>query len=66
MLILTVAVLTSYVSAMLQGWYAAPDMRQATDELWTLVPPTVDQISAKMMSAADVACSPAPDGWGCC
>lgn len=51
--LLALSVLGSYANAMTWGWYAPPDVRQATDELWTLVPPTVGHVSDKMMSAAD-------------
>ncbi|GAA1935220.1 O-antigen ligase family protein [Nocardioides hwasunensis] len=51
--LLTAAVLGSYASGMLQGWYAPPDIRQVTDEFWTLVPPTVTQTTDAMVSAAD-------------
>lgn len=51
--LLSLSVLVSYASAMAWGWYASPDVRQVTDELWTLVPPTVDHIKSKMISAAD-------------
>lgn len=47
------AVLASYASGMLQGWYAPPDVRQETDEFWTLVPPTVVETTEAMMTAAD-------------
>jgi polysaccharide biosynthesis protein PslJ len=51
--VLTGAVLGSYASGMLQGWYAPPDVRQATDEFWTLVPPSVGETTGVMISAAD-------------
>ena len=51
--LLTLCVLASYANAVAWGWYAPPDVRQVTDELWTIVPPTVDHIQAKMVSAAD-------------
>lgn len=51
--LLAVAVLASYADGMVSGWYAPPTTRQITDELWTLVPPTVDQITAVSISAAD-------------
>ena len=51
--LLTCAVLGSYASGMLQGWYAPSSVRQETDELWTLVPPTVSETTGAMISAAD-------------
>lgn len=53
LLLLTCAVLASYASAMLQGWYAPADVRQETDEFWTLVPPTARETTAVMIRAAD-------------
>ncbi len=50
---LTVSVLASYANGMATGWYAPPGVRQVTDELWTLVPPTVGEVSSAMISAAD-------------
>ncbi|MET0523633.1 MAG: hypothetical protein ABWZ91_02460, partial [Nocardioides sp.] len=52
-LLLTCAVLASYASGMLQGWYAPADVRQETDEFWTLVAPSAGEISAVMIRAAD-------------
>lgn len=52
-LLLTCAVLGSYASGMLQGWYAPVDVRQDTDEFWTLVPPTVVETTGAMITAAD-------------
>lgn len=51
--LLTLAVLTSYVNGMMWGWFAPLGVRQASDELWTLVPPSVDHVRDKMISAAD-------------
>ena len=51
--LLTLAVLGSYVNGVVWGWFAPLGVRQETDELWTLVPPSVDHVRAKMMSAAD-------------
>jgi len=51
--LLTLAVLASYVNGLVWGWFAPLGVRQETDELWTLVPPSVDQVRAKMVSAAD-------------
>lgn len=52
-MLLSCAVLASYVSGMLRGWYAPPDVRQETDEFWTLVPPSVLETTSAMVSAAD-------------
>lgn len=52
-LLLTCAVLASYAGAMLQGWYAPPDVRQETDEFWTLVLPTASETTSVMIRAAD-------------
>ncbi|QSR32552.1 hypothetical protein CFI00_19055 [Nocardioides sp. S5] len=51
--LLAATVLASYASGMVQGWYAPPDVRQATDEFWTLVPPSVGETTGVMISAAD-------------
>ncbi|MEI5672943.1 MULTISPECIES: O-antigen ligase family protein [unclassified Nocardioides] len=51
--LLTAAVLAAYANGTASGWYAPPDIRQATDELWTLVPPTVADTTATMIKAAD-------------
>lgn len=51
--VLVCAVLASYASGMLNGWYAPPDVRQDTDEFWTLVPPSVTETTGAMISAAD-------------
>lgn len=51
--LLTCAVLASYASVMLSGWYAPPDVRQETDEFWTLVQPSVAEITDVMISSAD-------------
>ena len=51
--LLAITVLGSYTSGMLQGWYAPPDVRQETDEFWTLVPPSVAETTGAMISAAD-------------
>jgi O-antigen ligase len=50
---LTVCVVASYANANFWGWYAPPNVRQVTDELWTLVPPTVEHVREKMISGAD-------------
>jgi hypothetical protein len=51
--LLVLAVLVSYAAAMSRGWYAPPDVRQATDDVYDLVPASSAQIRAAMMSAAD-------------
>jgi O-antigen ligase len=51
--VLAVSVFASYASATAHGWYAPPDVRQITDELWTLVPVTVTELNSMMISAAD-------------
>lgn len=47
------AVLVSYAAGSLAGWYAPSNMRQGTDDVWTLVFPTVDQVHGAMVAAAD-------------
>ena len=47
------SILASYANGMAAGWYAPLTTRQPTDELWTLLPQTVDQIAAVSISAAD-------------
>ncbi|GAA1822205.1 O-antigen ligase family protein [Microlunatus capsulatus] len=47
------AVLASYVAGNAAGWYSPADIRQSTDELWTLVAVPADQLNATMISAAD-------------
>lgn len=51
--LLAVAVLLSYIAAMTRGWYAPADVRQVTDEIYDLVPSTVNQIRTTMIDAAD-------------
>jgi O-antigen ligase len=53
LLVLACGILGSYASGMLNGWYAPPDVRQETDEFWTLVPPGVSETTGAMVSAAD-------------
>ena len=50
---LTLAVLIAYAAGNLNGWYAPPSIRQATDEFWTLLPARVVEITDTMVSAAD-------------
>lgn len=47
------AVLSSYITGMASGWYAPPDVRGATDTVYDLLPPTVEQIRVKMINGAD-------------
>jgi hypothetical protein len=51
--LLAVAVLAAYANGTMSGWYAPLTTRQATDDVWTLMPPTVEQIAAASLSAAD-------------
>lgn len=51
--LLTLAVVASYGMGSLQGWYAPSGMRQRTDEVWTLVHPSAEQVAEAMISAAD-------------
>lgn len=53
MTLLTVAVLASYVASMSHGWYAPAEIRGATDLVYDLVPSSVPEITAAMISAAD-------------
>ncbi|WP_122816528.1 O-antigen ligase family protein [Nocardioides pantholopis] len=50
---LTLCVAAAYANGNAAGWYAPLTVRQQTDELWTLVPQTVDQVTATMVSAGD-------------
>lgn len=51
--LLAVAVLASYATGNISGWYAPAGIHQQTDELWTLVAVQADALNAKMISAAD-------------
>ncbi len=51
--LLGVAVLLSYCAAMTRGWYAPSDVRQATDDVYDLVPASVQQVRSAMILAAD-------------
>ncbi|MFN0030067.1 MAG: O-antigen ligase family protein [Acidimicrobiales bacterium] len=53
MMLLTVAVLGSYVASMSHGWYAPAEVRGATDLVYDLAPSSVPEITAAMISAAD-------------
>lgn len=50
---LTLAVLASYVSGTSSGWFIPPTIHEATGPVYDLVPATIDQISTKMLNAAD-------------
>jgi hypothetical protein len=50
---LALTVLASYAAGMTHGWYAPPDVRQATDELWSMFPFPLSELTEKMKSAAD-------------
>src|SRR4051794_7158775 len=43
--VLAIAVLVSYASAMLHGWSGPPDIHQITDDVYDLVPPTIDGLA---------------------
>ena len=47
------SVAASYIAGTTRGWFAPADVRQITDELWTLVPVTLDELSSTMLKAAD-------------
>ena len=51
--VLGVGVLLSYAVAMTRGWYAPADVRQSTDDVYDLVPATVQQVRTAMILAAD-------------
>lgn len=51
--LLALAVLASYASAMVHGWSAPADVHQITDDVYDLVPTTVDGLAEKMISGAD-------------
>lgn len=50
---LAISVLVSYAAAMANGWFAPSNLRAVTDDLYNLIPATVEEISTKMLSAAD-------------
>jgi O-antigen ligase len=52
-LVLVIAVLASYVASSASGWTSPADVRQTTDELWTLVPGPVPDLNEKMTLAAN-------------
>lgn len=47
------AVVISYAAGFAAGRYAPADVRQSSDELWTLLPVTGDELTTKLGSAAD-------------
>ncbi|MEO5853279.1 MAG: O-antigen ligase family protein [Nocardioides sp.] len=47
------SVLTSYALANAAGWWAPSNMRQRTDDVWTLAFPNVDLVHASMTTAVD-------------
>jgi hypothetical protein len=51
--LLALAVLASYAAGSATGWYAPANIRQRTDELWTLVLVQPDALNEKIISAAD-------------
>ena len=52
-LALVLCVLAAYANGNAGGWYAPLTVRQETDELWTLAPPTLGHVSGMMISAGD-------------
>lgn len=52
-LLFTISVLASYVLAMSHGWYAPANVHGPTDMVYDLVPPTMEELRTKMISAAD-------------
>lgn len=51
--LLAAAVLASYANAMSSGWYAAADVREATSDVFSLAPSSVDDVAAAMVTSAD-------------
>lgn len=51
--VLTTSVMASYVIGMSTGWYAPSDVKQVTDEVYDLLPPSLEQIRIAMVDAAD-------------
>ncbi|MFT4165244.1 MAG: O-antigen ligase family protein [Microlunatus sp.] len=51
--LLTASVLLSYAAANAHGWFAPANIRQSTDEAWTLVAVNADALASTMISAAD-------------
>ena len=51
--LLAIAVLSSYAAGTAAGWYSPTDIHQVTDEAWTLVSVSADELNSTMVSAAD-------------
>jgi O-antigen ligase len=51
--LLALSVASSYISGTIRGWFAPADVRQITDELWTLLPVTLEDLTSTMIKAAD-------------
>jgi O-antigen ligase len=51
--LLSSCVLASYAVGTANGWSSPADIRQATDELWTLVPVSLTELNDKMSLAAN-------------
>lgn len=51
--LLTLAVLLSYVSGNVSGWYSPADIHQSTDQVYGLITVSVEELNSKMISAAD-------------
>lgn len=51
--LLAVAVLSSYAAGSAAGWYSPADIHQITDEAWTLVSVSAEELNSTMVSAAD-------------
>jgi len=46
-------ILASYANGMAHGWYSPSNIQGVTDDLYDLVPASLEEIRAKMMTAAD-------------
>lgn len=51
--VLAASIVLAYAAGMSTGWYAPADVRGATDDVYDLVPSSVGQIHAAMISAAN-------------
>ena len=51
--LVALAVVASYAAGMATGWYAPPSIHQATDDVYSLIPVSLSEVQAKMISAAD-------------
>lgn len=51
--LLVVAVLAAYANGMAGGWWAPPSMRQSTDDIYSLVSPSVGEVADAMVRSAD-------------